>query len=111
VSSQFTLDAVDDVIHGRLRLGVMAWLSAVEDSDFGQLKQKTGATDGNLSVQLSKLESAGYIAIEKHFVGKKPRTSVSLTDVGRAAFVEYLQNMQRLIEQASTDMGKESSQK
>ena len=71
MSDLFSLDSVDDVIHGRLRLGVMAYLLNLGDTDFVQLKAKTAATDGNLSVQLRKLEEAGYVEITKSFAGKK----------------------------------------
>lgn len=100
MSDTFALDAVDDVIHGRLRLGIMAYLLGSGEADFVQLKEKTGATDGNLSVQLRKLEDVGYVAIDKRFVGKKPLTSVTLTETGRAALIAYLNNMQRLIDDA-----------
>lgn len=98
MADDFNLEAIDDVIHGRLRLGVMAYLSTAGSADFTRLKQKTGATDGNLSVQLRKLEDAGYVAIEKTFVGKKPLTTVTLTEAGRTAFVSYLEAMRRLID-------------
>lgn len=101
MSDLFSLGSVDDVIHGRLRLGVMAYLINVGDTDFAQLKVKTAATDGNLSVQLRKLEEAGYIEIAKSFVGKKTVTGVQLTEQGRQAFIRYLENMQRLINEAS----------
>lgn len=96
----FSLDSVDDVIHGRLRLGVMAYLLSMGDTDFAQLKAKTAATDGNLSVQLRKLEEVGYVEITKSFAGKKTVTGVSLTEAGRQAFIRYLDNMQRLINEA-----------
>ncbi|MEM9966161.1 MAG: transcriptional regulator [Asticcacaulis sp.] len=98
MADDFNLEAIDDVIHGRLRLGVMAYLSTAGSADFTRLKQKTGATDGNLSVQLRKLEEAGYVAIDKSFVGKKPLTTITLTETGRAAFVSYLEAMRRLID-------------
>lgn len=101
MSELFSLDSVDDVIHGRLRLGVMAYLLSLGETDFAQLKAKTAATDGNLSVQLRKLEEAGYVEITKSFVGKKTVTGVRLTEQGRQAFVRYLENMQRLINEAS----------
>ncbi|MFT4091550.1 MAG: transcriptional regulator [Asticcacaulis sp.] len=101
MADDFDLEGIDDIIHGRLRLGVMAYLSTAGSADFTRLKQKTGATDGNLSVQLRKLEDAGYVTIEKTFVGKRPLTTVVLTEAGRAAFVRYLEAMRRLIDTAS----------
>jgi DNA-binding HxlR family transcriptional regulator len=93
----FDIEAIDEVIHGRIRLGVMAYLSTVGTAEFNELKAKLQATDGNLSVHLRKLEDAGYVDVEKSFVGRKPRTAVSLSDDGRAAFVRYLDAMQKLV--------------
>ncbi len=93
----FNIDAIDDVIHGRLRLGVMAYLSTAGAADFPLLKAKLQATDGNLSVQLRKLEEAGYVIIDKAFVGKKPQTMVTLTPEGRKAYIAYLDAMKKLI--------------
>jgi DNA-binding MarR family transcriptional regulator len=95
-SEDFDIDDIDEVIHGRVRLGVMAYLASVETADFNELKSKLQATDGNLSVHLRKLEDAGYVAIDKSFVNRKPLTRVVLTPPGRAAFVKYLDAMTRL---------------
>ena len=88
---------IDEVIHGRLRLGIMAFLSTAGTADFNTLKARLQATDGNLSVHLRKLEEANYVAIDKSFVGKKPLTQVSLTEAGRAAFIAYLDAMAKLV--------------
>ena len=96
----FDIEHIDEVIHGRLRLGVMAYLSSAESADFTELKTRLQASDGNLSVHLRKLEDAGYVAIDKSFAGRKPLTRVRLTDPGRAAFITYLDAMGRLVEQA-----------
>ena len=64
-SPDLDLESIDDVIHGRLRLGIMAYLSAVNPASFPELKDKTGATNGNLSTHLTKLEAAGYVRQEK----------------------------------------------
>lgn len=97
MGDDFNIEAIDDVIHGRLRLGVMAFLSTAGSADFPLLKNRLQATDGNLSVQLRKLEEAGYVLIEKAFVGKKPQTTVTLTDTGRDAYIAYLDAMRKLI--------------
>ena len=94
----FDHSEIDDVIHGRLRLGVMAYLSSVSPAVFGELREAVGATDGNLSVHLRKLESAGYVRIEKRFVGKRPQTRVHLTGSGRAAWVAWIERMEALID-------------
>ncbi|RZO18775.1 MAG: transcriptional regulator [SAR92 clade bacterium] len=91
------IEAIDEVIHGRLRLGIMAYLSAVNPASFPELLDKTGASNGNLSTHLSKLEAVGYIAQEKGYAGKKPQTLVHLTDSGRDAWINYLTAMQSLI--------------
>jgi len=91
---------LDDVIHGRLRLGVMAYLSTASPATFLELKAKVNATDGNLSAHLSKLEEAGYVRIEKQFEGKKPVTRVHLTDPGREAWIAYLDRLRALLNEA-----------
>ena len=99
-SSPFDHSDIDDVIHGRLRLGVMAYLSTASPAIFGELKSKVGATDGNLSTHLRKLEEAGYIRQEKRFVGKRPQTRVFLTDEGRSAWLAWIDRMQDLMRAA-----------
>ncbi|WP_293676949.1 transcriptional regulator [uncultured Phenylobacterium sp.] len=95
--ARFDIGKIDDVIHGRLRLGVMAYLANAEVADFNELKQVLEVTQGNLSVQLRKLEDAGYVTIEKGFLGRKPRTQVRISETGRAAFAVYLEALGRLI--------------
>lgn len=93
----FDHTAIDETIHGRLRLGVMAMLASSSPATFNDLKGKVNATDGNLSAHLTKLEEAGYVRIEKGFVGKKPLTNVHLTDAGRAAWIAYLDGLRRML--------------
>ena len=81
---------LDPLLHSQLRLAVMSILMNVDEADFVFLKEKTEATAGNLSVQLDKLSNAGYIAMEKGFVGKKTRTVCQITEQGRKAFEEYV---------------------
>lgn len=100
MADDFDIGGIDEVIHGRLRLGVMAFLSGAGAADFNTLKTRLQATDGNLSVHLRKLEEAGYVAIEKSFVGRKPQTRVVLTEPGRTAFIAYLDAMARLVNPA-----------
>jgi DNA-binding MarR family transcriptional regulator len=94
----FEIDRLDEVIHGRVRLGVMAYLTSAGGADFNTLKAKLSLTDGNLSVHLRKLEEAGYVAIAKSFVGRKPLTQVTLTGAGREAFAAYLDAIAKLVE-------------
>ena len=91
---------IDDVIHGRLRLGIMAYLSTASPAIFGELKEKTGASDGNLSTHLKKVEDAGYVTQEKRSVGKRPQTRIFLTDAGRHAWLAWIAQMQSLIKAA-----------
>jgi len=96
--AEFDAARLDEVIHGKLRLGVMAYLSAVDAATFAELKDRTGATDGNLSVHLRKLEEAGYVVVEKRFVGRKPQTRARLTPQGRKAWIAYLDQMRALLD-------------
>lgn len=95
-ASPFDHNAIDDVIHGRIRLGVVAYLSAVESALFSELRDQVGATDGNLSVHLRKLEGAGYVAVAKSFVNRKPQTRLSLTPAGRKAWTGWLDQIEAL---------------
>ncbi len=83
------LAEVDRMIHEPARLMVVALLAAVNEADFQYLHQATGLTKGNLSVHLSRLEEAGYVAIEKAFRGKHPLTICRLTERGREALDNY----------------------
>jgi DNA-binding MarR family transcriptional regulator len=95
--SGFDIGRLDEVIHGRMRLGIMAYLADAQVADFNELKGVLSATQGNLSVHLGKLEEAGYIAIEKSFQGKKPLTRARITPAGRTAFGAYLDALGKLI--------------
>lgn len=88
---------LNPLLHSELRLAVMSVLIGVESADFVFLRQQTGATAGNLSVQLDKLAKAGYIDVEKSFRGKMPRTVCRITDAGRNAFAEYVEALQSYI--------------
>ncbi|WP_339871381.1 transcriptional regulator [uncultured Brevundimonas sp.] len=95
--ADFDIGQIDDVIHGRVRLGIMAYLSGVDSANFNELKERLQTTDGNLSVHLRKLEDAGYVAVNKTFHGRKPMTRASMTEPGRKAFVAYLDAMSGLV--------------
>lgn len=84
------LPKLDPLLHAELRLGVMSILADVQSADFTFLKKQTGATSGNLSVQIDKLASAGYITVEKGFKGKMPCTTCSITPTGMEAFQGYV---------------------
>jgi len=91
------LGKIDDVIHGRMRLGIMVYLADVETADFTELKTVLEATQGNLSVHLKKLEEADYVSIDKSFRDNKPLTQISITPTGRRAFAAYLEAIGNLI--------------
>ena len=82
---------LNPIIHSQLRLAVMSILLSVEEADFNYLKEKTEATAGNLSVQIDKLSTAGYIQVTKDFVGKKTHTTCRITEAGKAALEEYVE--------------------
>ena len=93
----FDIGKIDEVIHGRLRLGIMAYLADADVASFNELKAALDTTQGNLSIQLRKLEDAGYLAIDKSFLDRKPLTRARITPEGRAAFSAYLEQIGRLI--------------
>jgi len=93
-----TIPKIDKTIHEPARLIIMAHLFVVESADFLFLQRQTKLTWGNLSSHLSKLENAGYVAIKKEFIDKKPHTMLHLTDKGRTAFQEYRQSMRQVFE-------------
>lgn len=89
---------IDRLIHEPARLILTAHLYVVESADYVFLMQNTGLTWGNLSSHLSRLESAGYVEIQKEFVDRKPHTMVRLTPDGRSAFDRYRREMRQLFE-------------
>lgn len=88
---------LDPLLHSQLRLAVMSILMNVESAEFVYLKEQTGATAGNLSVQLDKLSNADYIQVEKSFRGKKPVTTCKVTSAGRKAFATYVKDLQQYL--------------
>lgn len=88
---------LDSLLHSELRLAIMSILAGVDEADFNYLKEQTEATSGNLSVQIDKLAEAGYIAIEKGFKGKMPRTTCKITPLGTEAFRNYVKALKKYI--------------
>ncbi|MBR5106705.1 MAG: transcriptional regulator [Bacteroidales bacterium] len=88
---------LDPLLHSELRLAVMSILAGVDEADFTFLKKQTGATSGNLSVQIDKLTAAGYITVEKGFKGKMPRTTCQITPTGLEAFRGYVNALQEYL--------------
>ena len=100
---QRPIASVDRLIHEPSRFMIMAHLYVVESADFLFLMRQIGLTWGNLSSHLSKLENAGYIAIEKEFLGKKPHTMLRLKEEGRTAFEKYRKNMKQVLNDLPTE--------
>ena len=88
---------LDPILHSELRLAVMSLLAGVEEADFSFIKKQTGATSGNLSVQIDKLTTAGYISVEKGFKGKMPRTTCWITAAGLEAFNHYVEALKEYL--------------
>lgn len=82
---------LDPLLHSQLRLAIMSILLNVEEADFVYLKTKTDATAGNLSIQLDKLQEAGYITVNKETDGNRPRSVCTITDIGRGAMSAYME--------------------
>jgi DNA-binding MarR family transcriptional regulator len=92
--------ALDNLIHERIRLGIVSALAANESLTFSELKELLKTTDGNVSVHARKLEEAEYVACTKSFEGRVPKTQYRLTAKGRRALEEYLNHMEALIRAA-----------
>ena len=88
---------LNPLLHSQLRLAIMSILISAEEADFVFIKEKCGATAGNLSVSLEKLSEAGYITINKFIAGKRPRTVCKITKEGAKAFEEYVRALQDYI--------------
>lgn len=88
---------LDPILHSELRLAVMSILAGVDSADFSYIKQQTGATSGNLSVQIDKLSAAGYITVEKGFKGKVPCTTCKITKAGLDAFEKYVNSLKEYL--------------
>jgi DNA-binding MarR family transcriptional regulator len=98
------MDQLDETIHQPVRLKIMAALKALPSRtqiEFVRLRAMVEATEGNLGAHLATLEKSGYIAIEKDFVGKKPRTRVALTPAGRRAFERYVDYLRGILDGAT----------
>ncbi|MFH1314458.1 MAG: transcriptional regulator [Candidatus Eisenbacteria bacterium] len=95
--SEFDYKQLDDVIHSRVRLAVMAVLVNVDEAQFTFIRDKINATDGNLSANLRKLEEAGYISAAKTFRERRPVSHYRITEKGRRAFKKYLAQLERIL--------------
>ena len=88
---------LDPILHSQLRLAIVSLLVSEEKVDFARIKEITKATSGNISVQIQKLETAGYITVKKSFIGNYPKTEVQLTIEGLLAFERYVEALKSYI--------------
>ncbi|MEP1229716.1 MAG: transcriptional regulator [Litorimonas sp.] len=96
-NAKYRYKDIDDLLTGRLRLAIMAFLMTAEKSDFSEILKITEATKGNLGAQIQRLEEAKYISVKKGYLGKRSHMSVNITKRGRAAFYEHLETLQRMV--------------
>lgn len=99
-------EALDRLIHERIRLGIVAALAAEAEVSFADLKRILRTSDGNLSVHARKLEEAGYIKVIKGFEDRKPKTAYRLTARGRRALESYLAAMETILHEARDALGR-----
>ncbi len=95
--NQYDYQQLDEIIHSRIRLAIMALLVSVERAEFTFIRDTIRTTDGNLSVHLRKLEETGYVKMHKRFIERKPATSYSITPKGREAFEKYIERLENMI--------------
>lgn len=88
---------LDPVLHSQLRLSIVSTLMTVEEANFNFIKETTNATSGNISIQIKKLQEAGYIKVKKSFKNNYPNTTLSITDKGRDAFETYVNDLKKYI--------------
>lgn len=99
--SQFiSPEDIDALIHERVRLGIMSALAAAKELSFTELKMMLKVTDGNLSVHARVLEKGRYIKLKKSFIGRRPRTTLSLTPKGRDSFRRYIAQLEQFVKKA-----------
>ncbi|MFZ0453912.1 MAG: transcriptional regulator, partial [Ignavibacteriaceae bacterium] len=88
---------LDPILHSQLRLSIVSILMTVEEAEFTFIKETTGAAAGNISIQIKKLQEAGYIKVKKSFKDNYPNTTVSITSKGIKAFEEYVNDLKKYI--------------
>ena len=95
--NEYNYKNISALFHSRIRLAAASMLYHDGGCDFNTLKSGTGATDGNLTTHMRKMEESAYVEVEKKFSGRKPVTIYRLTDDGRKAFEEYISRLERMI--------------
>jgi DNA-binding MarR family transcriptional regulator len=93
----FDHQQLDEIIHSRIRLAIMALLISLEEAEFTFIREKVNTTDGNLSIHLKKLEEVDYISVKKEFINRKPVTTYKITKKGHTAFEIYISKLEQLI--------------
>ena len=88
---------LDPILHSQLRLSIVSILISLKETDFNYIKETTGATSGNISIQIKKLQDTGYIQVEKSFKNNYPNTTISITKKGIEAFETYVNNLKKYI--------------
>ena len=88
---------LDPILHSQLRLSIVSTLMTVDEANFNFIKETTKATSGNISIQIKKLNEAGYIKVKKSFINNYPNTTISITNKGREAFETYVNNLKKYI--------------
>jgi DNA-binding HxlR family transcriptional regulator len=96
--NDFNYQQIDDTLHSRIRLSIIAALVSVDEADFNFLKNMVKTTDGNLSTHLKKLEHAKYISSKKRFVERKPQTKYKITEKGRQALEDYVNTIEKILQ-------------
>jgi len=96
--NDFNYQQIDDTLHSRIRLSIIAALVSVDEADFNFLKNMVKTTDGNLSTHLKKLEHAKYISSKKRFVERKPHTKYKITEKGRQALEDYVNTIEKILQ-------------
>jgi DNA-binding MarR family transcriptional regulator len=89
---------LDPILHSQLRLSIVSILMSIEEANFNFIRESTNATSGNISIQIKKLHEAGYINVKKSFKNNYPNTTISMTDKGREAFENYVNNLKKYIQ-------------
>jgi DNA-binding transcriptional ArsR family regulator len=95
--TDFDHNAIDELLHSRARLAIVAFLAGAEEADFTAIRDATKMTDGNASVHLRKLEDGGYVTVRKHFVARKPQSLYALTARGRNSLLAYVAHLESLV--------------
>jgi DNA-binding HxlR family transcriptional regulator len=100
--TDFDYQQIDDTLHSRIRLAIVAALVSVDQADFNFLKDTVKTTDGNLSTHLKKLEEAGYVSSKKRFVDRKPQTTYKITEKGRRSLEDYVNTLEKFLTPGSS---------